>query len=49
MERVARLAERYRGDAEALAALDLETREIKPYRKYAAFYGYVFFIMRRAD
>jgi SAM-dependent methyltransferase len=49
MERVARLKEKYLGDAEAEGILDQETVEIDLYRKYSDFYGYVFFVMKRTD
>jgi SAM-dependent methyltransferase len=49
LERVARLKETYRGDAEALGILDQETLEIDLYRKYSSYYGYVFFVMKRTD
>jgi len=49
LDRVARLKDKYRGDAEAEAALDLELREIELFRKYSGDYGYVFFVMKRTD
>ena len=49
LERVARLKEKYVGDAEALGILDQETLEIDLYKKYSDYYGYVFFVMRRTD
>jgi SAM-dependent methyltransferase len=49
MERVARLKEKYLGDAEAEGILDLETKEIDLFRKYSEYYGYVFFVMKRTD
>ncbi len=45
--RIAALRQRYQNDAEALAVLDEEQREIDLYRKYADIYGYVFYIMGR--
>ncbi len=44
--RVAELREKYRGDEAALQALDTELTEIEMYRKYSAWYGYVFHVMR---
>lgn len=35
------------GDAEAEGILDLECAEIDLYRKYADYYGYVFFVMKK--
>jgi len=47
LNRVARLKEKYRGDAEAQGMLDLELQEIDLHKKYSDYYGYVFFVMRR--
>ncbi len=44
--RVAELRSKYRGNADALQELDNEFREIEMYRKYSAWYGYVFYVMR---
>ena len=46
--RLATLRRQYRDDAEALAVLDEEAQEIDLYRRFSAFYGYVFYIMVRA-
>ncbi|MFB3133964.1 MAG: methyltransferase domain-containing protein [Rhodothermales bacterium] len=43
--RIAALRQRYQNDAEALAVLDEEQREIDLYRRYSSSYGYVFYIM----
>lgn len=40
------LRSEYRDDPEAMAFLDGELAEISLYRKYAASYGYVFYIAR---
>ncbi|HXG68618.1 MAG TPA: class I SAM-dependent methyltransferase [Blastocatellia bacterium] len=41
------LQEKYKGDEEALAVLEMERAEIDLYRKYSDFYGYVFYIMQK--
>ncbi len=46
-KRVARLREKYRGDADALEILESERVEIDMYKKYKAWYGSVFFVMQR--
>ena len=43
--RTARLREKYADDAEALAHLDTGEREWEMYRRYAAHYGYVFYVL----
>lgn len=43
------MREEYRGDREALEFLDSLQIEIEMHRQYSEFYGYVFYIMRRAD
>jgi len=45
--RLADLRRAYRHDAEALEILDTEQREIDLFRKYADYYGYVFYLMRK--
>lgn len=40
------LREKYKGNPEALAVIELEEREIEIYRKYSAYYGYEFFVMQ---
>ena len=47
LRKLPRLRDKYRDDPEALAVLDQETVEIDVFRKYSAFYGYVFFVMKR--
>jgi SAM-dependent methyltransferase len=49
LERVARLKDKYRGDAEAEGILGQETVEIELYKKYSDYYGYVFFVIKRTD
>ena len=49
LEKLPRLRDKHRGDAEALAVLDLETVEIDLFRKYSSHYGYVFYVMGRTD
>ncbi len=44
--RVAELRGKYRGDPAAQQALDTELTEIEMYRKYSAWYGYVFYVVR---
>ncbi len=47
----ARLAEfelHHQGDESARQISDMERREIALFRKYARYYGYVFYVMRRA-
>ena len=41
------LRSKYSDDAEALAVLDEEQREIDMYRKYQQWYGSVFFVMQK--
>ncbi|MBP2674929.1 MAG: putative transcription regulator [Deltaproteobacteria bacterium] len=41
------LRDKYRSDDEALAVLDTEEAEMDLYRKYSAFYGYVFYLAKR--
>lgn len=43
------LREKHKGDAEALEMLALEEKEIELYRRYASYYGYVFYIARRVN
>ena len=46
-DRIRELRKKYADDAEALAALDEEQREVEMYRKYRQWYGSVFFVMQR--
>ncbi len=45
-KRIAMLREKYQGNAEVIAQLDEETREIEIFNKYSAWYGYVFYVMQ---
>jgi cyclopropane fatty-acyl-phospholipid synthase-like methyltransferase len=45
--RLARFRESYREQPQALEVIEAEQREIEMYRRYAAYYGYVFYIMRK--
>jgi ubiquinone/menaquinone biosynthesis C-methylase UbiE len=47
-QRVEKLRVKYRNDPEALKVLAAEDSERESYRKYAAYYGYVFYIMKQA-
>lgn len=47
--RVQELREKYRGNAEAQGQLDAELIEIEMYRKYSAWYGYVFYVIKMTD
>jgi SAM-dependent methyltransferase len=46
-DRIGELRKKYIDDAEALAALDEEQREIEMYRKYHQWYGSVFLVMQK--
>ncbi|MCX5644593.1 MAG: class I SAM-dependent methyltransferase [Phycisphaerae bacterium] len=46
-ERLRSLRKRYAADAEKLSMVESIQMEIDLYRQYSAFYGYVFFLMRR--
>ncbi len=47
-ERLRSLRRRYAAEPEKLAMVESIQMEIDLYRQYSAFYGYVFFLMRRA-
>jgi ubiquinone/menaquinone biosynthesis C-methylase UbiE len=47
--RIVQLREKYRDNPEAQRLLDAEYAEIDLFRKYSAWYGYVFYVMRSAD
>lgn len=47
--RIAMLREQYQGNPEIQTILDLEYAEIELYRRYSAWYGYVFYVMQVAD
>ena len=46
-ERLRSLRKRYAADAEKLSLIESIQMEIDLYRQYSAFYGYVFYVMRR--
>jgi SAM-dependent methyltransferase len=46
-ERVRFLRDKYRSDPETLRLLDEEQQEIELFRRYSAWYGYVFYVARR--
>lgn len=48
-QRLKELRDRHADDAEALVALDEIGREPELHRRYCAYYGYEFFVARRAD
>jgi len=48
-KRLAMLREKYAGRADVLAVLDAEQEEIGVFEKYSAWYGYVFYIMRKDE
>jgi len=45
--RIGELRRKYKGDAEALAVLDLLAQEPAMHRKYSDYYAYEFFVVRR--
>jgi SAM-dependent methyltransferase len=47
--RIAALREQYQGNAAAQQVLDAEYAEIDLYRRFAAWYGYVFYILKREN
>jgi len=46
-QRLAEFERHHRGDESARRIVDMERREIALFRKYARYYGYVFYVMRR--
>jgi SAM-dependent methyltransferase len=46
-KRLVGLREKYQGQPEALAAIEENQREIEMFRKYSAWYGYVFYVMQK--
>lgn len=46
-KRITSLRDKYKGNAEAEAALDENSEEIELYRNYSEWYGYVFYIMKK--
>lgn len=49
IERIEKLREIYKGNKEANLAMDNTMKEIELYRKYADYYGYVFYIMKNIE
>jgi len=47
LRKLPQLKRAYRNDEEALAVVEMEEAEIELYRRYASYYGYVFYIARR--
>ena len=47
-KKVEKLRVKYQNNPEALKVLDAEDQERDSYQKYAAYYGYVFYIMKQA-
>ena len=47
--RLPELRRRHANDPEALAALDSEAEEIELFRRYANYYGYVFYVLQRDE
>lgn len=48
-KRLARFQQRYEDNSRALAVIDTIVEEIEMYREYSAYYGYVFYMMRKTD
>jgi len=46
-KRITNLRDKYKGNAEAEAALDENSEEIEFYRNYSEWYGYIFYIMKK--
>jgi ubiquinone/menaquinone biosynthesis C-methylase UbiE len=46
-QKLTKLKEKYKGDKKALSVLEMEQKEIDIYRKYSAYYGYVFYLMQK--
>lgn len=49
LERIGKLREIYKGNEEANLTMDNTMKEIELYRKYADYYGYVFYIMKNIE
>ena len=45
-KKIERMKTKYRDDPVALKVLEIEAQEIELYRKYSAYYGYVFYVMQ---
>lgn len=48
-ERIEELRKKHRGNDRALDVLDDEYHEIRMYREYSEWYGYVFYVLRKRD
>jgi ubiquinone/menaquinone biosynthesis C-methylase UbiE len=48
-DRLTALRALHRGDADAIAVVDGTQEQIDLYRRHAAYYGYVFYVLQRAD
>lgn len=46
LEKLPSLKQKYQGDPEALSVLAMEDAETETFRKYSAYYGYVFYILQ---
>jgi ubiquinone/menaquinone biosynthesis C-methylase UbiE len=46
-KRLARLREEHRGDEDALSVIETSQDQIDLYRRFAAYYGYVFYVLRK--
>jgi cyclopropane fatty-acyl-phospholipid synthase-like methyltransferase len=49
LKRIEILKQEYAGDSDAQDELDMTLEEVEMYRKYAEYYGYVFYIMQKTD
>ena len=47
LKRIEILKKEYAGDSDAQNELDMTLEEIEMYRKYADYYGYVFYVMQK--
>lgn len=45
-QRITKLKEKYHDNEDAIKMIELEEKEINIYKKYSAYYGYVFYIMQ---
>ncbi len=48
-ERIAKLKEKYSADKDALEIIDSELTEMKMHKKYSAYYGYSFFVIKKVS
>lgn len=49
LKRIEILKKDYAGDSDAQNELDMTLEEMEMYRKYAEYYGYVFYVMQKTD